>query len=278
MSLSPQLQPTDYAELTQIEDREEREKAYADNSIYVKQDARGVRYTKGDDPNAPSRGWQSLDAILRSDANSAAMLPRRKQRAARILTALTVVAGIATTAGFVASAREGLDLKAVNGTGALLLSGGLVTLGCAVAAGVMYGRMRSDYEKAVDVYNDSLGLRLGLYDAAGEYVPPKGVRVDEEGFVILETPEDELYGPRPQPAPAPAPAPTPEPEEVGAGEVGGAEGEAPAPDDDGAAAAPPDPDDPSDDDAADEDAPAPAPAPKIQRPQKQGALILLPLR
>jgi catechol 2,3-dioxygenase-like lactoylglutathione lyase family enzyme len=138
-----------------------------------------------------------------------------------------------------------------------------------VAAGVTYGRMRKDYERAVDVYNDSLGLRLGLYDAQGEYLPPKGVRVDEEGFVILDTPEDRLYGPPERPAPAPEPEPTPEDTDEGdAPPIDGGEEAAPVGED---AAAPT----PAD---ADEKA-APAPAPKVQRPDHtDGALVLLPLR
>jgi hypothetical protein len=259
MSLSPQLQPTDYEQLESLESREDREEAYIENSIYVQRDARGVRYTKGDDPNAPSRSWQSLDAVLQSDAISAAALPKRKARGARILTALTVVSGLATTAGFVASAREGLDLNdGLNGTGAILLTGGVLTLGFAIAAGIVYGKMRKEYESAVDVYNDSLGMRLGLYAPSGQYIPPRGVHVDEEGFVVLDTPEEKLYGPKkvePEPEPEPEPAPEPDPEPT---EGEAAEGEAAEAND-------------AADDAAAE--------PEVQKPKaKPEALVLLPLR
>ena len=76
----------------------------------------------------------------------------------------------------------------------------------AIVAGVLYRRARRGYDQAVDVYNDSLGLRLGLYDAEGQYRPPPGVLVDEEGFIILD--QRELL------IPGNAPTTTPEPEPV----------------------------------------------------------------
>jgi hypothetical protein len=210
MSLTPQLAPTDYAALEQIEDRGEREQAYADHTIYRHDLPQGTRYTKGTDGAAQQRSWQSLDAVLRSDANSAAVLPRREQRLARLFTALTIAAGIVTIAGAAASAREGLDLGSLNGTGALLLGGGLATVGFGVTGGVFYGKMRKGYEDAVDVYNDSLGMRLGILTAKGEYIPPRGALVDERGFVLLEEKERTIDAPTPQPE-AEVEPPTPDP-------------------------------------------------------------------
>ena len=208
MSLSPQLPPTDYAALEQVEDRSERDALYAENTISRHREPQGIRYTKGTDANAEKRSWQSLDAVLRSDENSSAALPYKKLRAARILTALAVAASIVTVGGIAASAREGLDLKHLNGTGGVLLGGGLATVALGIAAGVVYSRARKDYDKAVDIYNDSLGVRLGVYDAAGKYIPPRGSLVDEEGFIILDEPERGVTGPKPAPAETP-PAETP---------------------------------------------------------------------
>lgn len=255
---SPQLQPTDFGRLERLETREDRERAYVENSINVTHDARGVRYRKGTDTAATARGWQSLDAILRSDATSAALLPARRQRAVRVLTALAAVAGIATAAGFVASAREGLDLSRLTGGGALLLGSGAATIGLGIAAGVVYGRMKSDYVRAIDAYNDSLGLRLGLYTAGGEYIPPRNVHVDAEGFVVLDSPEVP-EAPVPAPRPAPAPAPLPDVAPPAATE--------PAPDAP-TETAPPDPEVPA-------EAPPPVQTPRGTRP---GALSLSPRR
>lgn len=212
MSLQPQLPPTDFAELERISEREAREAAYAEHTIVEHETSTGIRYTKGTHPNAPKRGWQSLDKVLRSDASSAAAIPVKKARRARFLAAMAGITGIATIAGFSATAREGLDTTRLDGGGALLLGGGLITVGLAISAGIVYGRMRNDYEYAVDLYNDSLGLRLGLYDADGEYLPPGGVAIDEDGFIILDAdrPPGALTVPassRPRPeGPAPAPA------------------------------------------------------------------------
>jgi hypothetical protein len=210
MSVTPQLKPTDYSHLETIDDRGEREEAYAEQAIYKHQLPQGMRYTKGTSPSAEKRSWQSLDAILRSDRHSAAALPNKPLRLSRLFTALTIVSGILMVAGTAASAREGLDLGELNGTGGLLLGSGLATLGFGITAGVFYGKTKKGYEKAVDVYNDSLGMRLGLYTPKGEYIPPRGALVDEEGFVVLDSAEEVEPEPQPQPQPAP-PATTPEP-------------------------------------------------------------------
>ena len=51
------------------------------------------------------------------------------------------------------------------------------------------------------IYNDSLALRLGIADADGEFKPPPGVLVDEEGFILLD--QKELSVPQARP-PGPA--------------------------------------------------------------------------
>ncbi|NVB42792.1 hypothetical protein G6O69_33530 [Pseudenhygromyxa sp. WMMC2535] len=236
-SLQPQLHPTDIQALEQLEDREDREQALADNVINEVEDARGVRYVKGDRLGARPRGWQSLDLVLRSDRNSAAALPEKQIRAARVLTGLIVASAVVTVGGFTASAREGLDLSRLNGTGAIMLTGGVLTLGFAISAGVMWGKSRRGYERAIDIYNDSLGLRLGIYDAEGSYIPPAGVLVDEEGFIILDqreliTPGGSQTKPRPapklenpplefpQPQNPPAPQPAAQPEAAPAPQPG----------------------------------------------------------
>lgn len=206
MSITPQLHPTDVAALEKLEDREEREAAYEDNLIYRDDDARGVRYLKGQRVGARSRSWQSLDAVLRSDRNSAAALPDRPLRVARVLTGLLAATAIVTIGGIAASAREGLDLSRLSGTSAILLAGGVLTMGFGIGTGIAYGRAKKGYDRAVDIYNDSLGLRLGLYDAEGQYRPPPGVLVDEEGFIILDQREllvPETYAPESTVEPAP---------------------------------------------------------------------------
>jgi hypothetical protein len=214
MSITPQLHPTDIAALEQIEDYDERNQAYNDNAIYRQKDARGVRYVKGTQLGARPRSWQSLDLILRSDRNSAAALPEKKIRAARVLTGFVVVSSVVLLGGIAASAREGLDLSRLNGTGAILLGGGLATLGFGIATGVVWGQAKSGYEGAVNIYNDSLALRLGIADAEGEYRPPEGVLVDEEGFIILDQKELSVPSLRGQPPPAVAPEGPPPPEAV----------------------------------------------------------------
>jgi len=249
MSLSPQLRPTDFDHLETLTDREEREQAYEDNAIYVHDEPQGLRYTKGQSPRATKRSWQSLDAILHSDASASAALPTREMRISRLFTALTVVAGILTVAGTAASAREGLDLGQLNGTGAVLLGGGLASVGFGITAGVFYGRTKQGYEQAVGLYNDSLAVRLGLNTPAGAYIPPAGVLVDEEGFIVLDERERGVDEPAPEAEPEAEPGPREaSPAPAGEAPVLPAEppGEATAP---GAPSAP-------------VEAPAPAPAPE----------------
>lgn len=217
MSLAPQLRPTDFEELETVSDRSVREQAYVDNAIYRHDEPQGTRYTKGTSVMATKRSWQSLDAILRSDASASAALPKREMRISRLFTALTVVAGILTVAGTAASAREGLDLQKLNGTGAVLLAGGIATVGFGITSGVFYGKTKKGYERAVDVYNDSLAVRLGLNRPSGEYIPPQGVIVDKEGYIVLDERERALLGDDEAPAAAPAeetPAPGTEPVET----------------------------------------------------------------
>lgn len=202
MTLTPQLPPTDFAALEKIEDRDERERQYAEQQIYTEDMPQGTRFTKGTDPSTP-RSWQSLDVVLHSDNSAAAALPRRQLRRSRLFAALTVAAGILTIAGAAASAREGLNLGDIDPAGGVLLGGGLATVGFAITSGVFYGKSRQGYERAVDVYNDSLGMRLGLLDGEGNYLPPRGALVDSEGNVVLD--------PGVEQAPAPIAAPTPEP-------------------------------------------------------------------
>jgi catechol 2,3-dioxygenase-like lactoylglutathione lyase family enzyme len=206
-ALNPQLDPPDIAALEQVADRAEREGLYTENSIYRHYEPQGVRYTKGNHPGSTKRSWQSLDAILRSDRNSSEALPTKQLRRARIFTALTLISSMVMIAGASASAREGLDFKNVGGAGALLLGGGIATVGFAIGGGVSYNQARKGYDKAVDVYNDSLGMRLGVLTPGGDYRPPSDVVVDEEGFVVLsddEGPKRIVYlpeGPRPAPSP-----------------------------------------------------------------------------
>ncbi len=266
MGVSPQLRPTDYGELDKLSDRQAREEAYAANAIYEYDEPQGKRYTKGTHPHATKRSWQSLDVVLRSDQNSAAALPKRSLRLSRLFTALTIATGILTVAGVAASAREGLDLKDVSGPAGVLLGGGIATVGFGITAGIFYGRTRKGYEKAVALYNDSLAMRLGLNTAAGEYIPPHGVLVDEEGYVVLDERERAIESgdaPAPTTDVAPPPAepaepPDPSPEQTPL--------EAPAPAPASPRAAEPEPEipTPAPGEAA---APAPAPArPKVQTP------------
>ncbi|MBL4687717.1 MAG: hypothetical protein JKY37_24185 [Nannocystaceae bacterium] len=227
MGLTPQLPPTDFAQLEVVSDRGAREQLYEDNAIVKHDQPQGMRYTKGNDLQATKRSWQSLDAVLRSDATSAAALPVRRMRSSRLFTALTVASGILTLAGTAASAREGVDLKELNGTGGLLFGAGIATVAFGITAGILFGKNRKQYQRAVDVYNDSLGMRLGLNTAGGAYIPPSGVLVDEDGFVVLDEREGGSSEPLPEPGPVLAPpelTPTPEvmptaPEEVAPEEV-----------------------------------------------------------
>lgn len=201
LSLTPQLHPTDIQSLEQLEDRDAREQAYTDNAIMRIDDARGTRYQKGQRVGARPRGWQSLDLVLRSDRNSAAALPEKKIRVARVLTSFMIASALVSVGGIAASAREGLDLSRPTGTSAVLIGGAASSLIFAVSAGVVWGQARKGYESAVDVYNDSLALRLGISDADGQYRPPEGVLVDEEGFIILD--QRELSTPELRPKPPP---------------------------------------------------------------------------
>jgi hypothetical protein len=210
MGLTSQLHPTDIVALEQIEDREAREQAYTDNAIVRTRDARGVRYTKGVRLGARPRSWQSLDLVLRSDRNSAAALPENKIRAARVLTGFMIASALVVVGGIASSAREGLDLSRPTGTSAILIGGAASSLAFGIATGVVWGQARRGYENAVDVYNDSLALRLGISDANGQYRPPEGVLVDEEGFIILDQRELSLPEMREKPpevekAPEPLP-------------------------------------------------------------------------
>src|SRR5690606_10882369 len=167
VGLTPQLHPTDVVALEPLEDFDERNEAYNANATYRHVDARGVRYVKGTRMGARPRSWQSLDLILRSDRNSAAALPEKKIRTARVLTGFLVASGIVLFGGIAASAREGLDLSRLSGTGSVLLVGGISSLAFGIATGVVWGQAKSGYENAVNIYNDSLALRLGISDADG---------------------------------------------------------------------------------------------------------------
>lgn len=186
LSMQQQLQPTDMAVVEQAQSREERELMYEQERIRVSYDPRGKRFVKGDDPYDPVQGWQSLDAVVRSDANSSAVLPERKLRTSKILFGVAIASSLVMLAGAAATAREGLDTNSLAGPGAVLLAGSGMTLGFGIGAGITFQQARHGYEDAVEVYNDSLGLRLGLYDGEGNFIPPPGTLLDEEGFIVLE--------------------------------------------------------------------------------------------
>ncbi len=210
MTLSPQLEPTNVKQLEKVKDRELREQLYTDNSIYVWHEPQGKRYTKGNHPGAEKRSWQSLDTILRSDANSASALPKKKLATSGVLTGMAVMSSILFIAGGAASAREGFNFQEPNAANGVLLAGALMTVAFSIAAGVTYNKARKDYERAVEVYNDSLGLRLGIVKADGSYRPARDVAVDEEGFVLVKDKEVVNHGPLPpgpQPPPVDATAP-----------------------------------------------------------------------
>ncbi len=184
--LAPQLQPTDVAALEKLEDIDDREEAYAENQLYVERGLGKTRYRKGTHPNAPAVQWQSLDSVLRSDGNSAATLPSKKKRTAVVLAALAGMSAVVAVGGVAATAREGFDANSLDGGGALLLGGAVLTLGFTVAAGLVYGSMRRDYEKAVSVYNDSLGMRMGLLTPDGRRIVRSGLKTDDEGFILTD--------------------------------------------------------------------------------------------
>lgn len=218
MALTPQLAPTDFESAERVADRDAREKLYAESAIYRHDLPQGMRYTKGTSVTAEKRSWQSLDAILRSDAASFEALPHRKLRLARLFTALGIATSLVMIAGVAASAREGLDLQRLDGTGGILLGGGLATAAFGITAGVIFTRARKDYDRAVDIYNDSLGVRLGLYTPDGKYIPPRGALVDKDGYILLDEPErevepaaDAIVGPaEPTPEPTAPESSTPE--------------------------------------------------------------------
>lgn len=220
MSLTPQLQPTDFAKLEAVQDRAERERLMKENWVYRHEEPQGARYTKGLHPMATKRSWQSLDAVLRSDRNASEALPYKELRRSRIFAALAAVSGLLFIAGSAATAREGFDFKKASGGNVVMLSGALAAVAFAISAGVFYRRAQTGYERAVTIYNDSLGMRLGLLTPGGDYIPPEGVAVDAEGFILTEDKQTRIEGPpqmpalgQPAPAPAPpAPAPTPAPE------------------------------------------------------------------
>lgn len=210
MALTPQIQPTDFAALEKVQDRAERERLFKENWVYRHEEPQGTRYTKGLHPMSTKRSWQSLDAVLRSDRNASEALPYKQLRRSRIFAALTAVSGLLFIAGGAATAREGFDFNKLNGGNAILLSGALMSVAFAIASGVYFRRAQQGYADAVSIYNDSLGLRLGLLTPGGDYIPPEGVAVDAEGFILTEDGKTRVEGPVPLPsvgAPPPEQAP-----------------------------------------------------------------------
>lgn len=209
MTLTPQLEPTDFARIEQKVSRAEREEAFRDNTIYRHEEPQGTRYTKGNLDTTPRRSWQSLDVILRSDQNSSEALPAKQLRRSRVFTALAIASSILFVAGIAATARDGFKLQEFTPGNATLLGGALGSVAFAVVAGVLYRRARVGYDRAVDVYNESLGLRLGVMTPEGSYIPPADV-ITEDGYVVTE---DVLppgaEGPARRVAPQPAPVPAP---------------------------------------------------------------------
>lgn len=216
MTLTPQLEPTDFARIEQTSTRGERDQVFRDSTIYRHEEPQGTRYTKGNLDGTPKRSWQSLDAVLRSDHNSSEALPARQLRRSRVFTALAIASSILFVAGIAATARDGFKLQEFTAGNATLLGGALGSVAFGVAAGVLFRRARTGYDRAVDVYNESLGLRLGVMTPDGSYIPPADVEVTEDGFVVTEEvlpPGVEGPGRR-QSAPverAPEPAPEPGP-------------------------------------------------------------------
>lgn len=186
MSLAPQLAPTDYAEIEAIKPRKDRDEAFKDNTIYRHEEPQGTRYTKGNQVGTTKRSWQSLDVILRSDENSSAALPAKQLRRSRVFTALALTSSIVFIGGGAATARDGFSFSEFSAANATLIGGALSAVAFAIVAGVLYRRARGGYDHAVDVYNDSLGMRLGVMTPEGTYIPPAEVMVDEEGYVVTE--------------------------------------------------------------------------------------------
>ena len=206
MTLTPQLEPTDLARMERLANRAERDAAFRDNSLYRHEEPQGTRYTKGNANATPKRSWQSLDAVLRSDANSSEALPAKQLRRSRVFTGLAIASSVLFVAGVAATARDGFSFREVTPGNGILLGGALGSVAFAVVAGILFRRASKGYDRAVDVYNDSLGLRLGVMTPAGAYKPAVDVEVDAEGFVVTE----ERGGPRVyDPAPAPEPVPRP---------------------------------------------------------------------
>jgi hypothetical protein len=217
MTLTPQLEPTDFSKIEQTPTRKERDQVFRDNTIYRHEEPQGTRYTKGNLDAAPKRSWQSLDAVLRSDQNSSEALPAKQLRRSRVFTALAIASSILFVAGIAATARDGFKLQEFTPGNATLLGGALGSVAFGVAAGILFRRARGGYDRAVDVYNESLGLRLGVMTPEGSYIPPADV-VTEDGFVVTEDvlpPGAEGPGLRAAPAPAPAPAPFLSPDSAG---------------------------------------------------------------
>jgi hypothetical protein len=210
MTLAPQLAPTDYAKLEQVKERKARDEAFQDNTIYRHEEPQGTRYTKGNVSGTTKRSWQSLDAVLRSDQNSSAALPAKQLRRSRVFTALALTSSIVFIAGGAATARTGFDFKEPSAANATLLGGALLSVAFAIVAGVLYRRARTGYDRAVDIYNDSLGMRLGVMTPQGAYIPPSNVMVDAEGYVITEdkgasgAQPSATTGSQPQPQPQPS--------------------------------------------------------------------------
>ncbi len=209
MALVPQLEPTDFVSVEQAVSRRDRDQVRSDNTIYRHQEPQGTRYTKGNDDSTPKRSWQSLDAILRSDANSSAALPVKQLRRSRVFTALAVASSMLFVAGIATTARDGFSFKNPSPENAVLLGGALGSVAFAVVAGVLFRRAGKGYDRAVDVYNDSLGVRLGVMTPQGDYIPSSEVEVDAEGFVVtVDRLAPGSEGPRPaQPPPTTAQPP-----------------------------------------------------------------------
>lgn len=184
-SLSPQLPPPDFAALERLETRADRENAYREHELQVTNELVGTRYTIGTTPNQIPRSWTSLERVLQSNADSAAAIPEKKRRRARVLTVLSALSGLTFVAGVGASAAEGFEIGKATPGNMIMLTSSVATLAFALSAGLVWNSMRDDYERAAEVYNRSLGLRLGIYDADGRYLPPAGSLVEPDGSIVM---------------------------------------------------------------------------------------------
>jgi hypothetical protein len=184
-SLSPQLPPPDFAARERLETRADREAAYREHELQVRNELVGTRYTIGTTPNQIPRGWTSLERVLQSNADSAAAIPEKKRRRARILTVLSAISGFTFVAGVGASAAEGFQIGKATPGNVIMLSSSVATLAFALSAGLVWNSIRDDYERAAEVYNRSLGLRLGIYDAEGRYLPPAGSLIEPDGSIVM---------------------------------------------------------------------------------------------